>query len=217
MSKNTENTEIKEDEKINIDNIDIPTNLAEVSTLLIIITPLIVRYAIKPAILASNFVNAMSYLLSFLPWFESKVSDNPILGINNHQKNKLYEKIREVVNELQLNWGMIGILHNGEISDHGYHLTKIRWECIYFRLKEPPWKNLDDPVLISRKAYKISTDEDENTRPDYIFNEYIYHLPIYKENLILGVITIGSYDFIPLNKMNNHIEEIRKFIEDCII
>ncbi len=195
---------------------DMPNNVIEVLSILLVITPLLIRFAIKPTILISNFIEALVKLKKYLPWVSIKNNKNLVCNLDKHQKHKLKEKIITMTDSLQLNWCLVGCLHNGEISPYGYHFTRVKWECIYPRKREPPWKLLDDAEIISRKAYQILINE--NTRPDYILNEYIYHLPIYRDNVILGVITIG---FTNINSqcfkdLNEHVYDIRKFIDDCV-
>jgi len=211
--KTKETTE--ESEKPNI-NYDIPDNIIETLSILLVITPLLIRFAIKPTILISNFIEALVKLKKYLPWVSIKNNKNLFCNLDKHQKHKLNEKIINMVDTLQLNWCLVGCLHNGEISSYGYHFTQVKWECIYFKKTEPPWNLLDDAEIISRKAYQILVNE--NTRPDYILNEYIYHIPIYRYNVILGVITIGftNLNYQCFKDLNEHIYNIRKFIDDCV-
>jgi hypothetical protein len=141
------------------------------------------------------------------------------LDPTTHWKAQVYYWLNKLVIQEIADWGAICIFSNGEVSEYGYHFTKLRLEFTV----ETPYNNIPRAFFETLDATQLSIDlyghlcDSKAPGVTRKYDAYsIYIFPIFLKNIMVACLVLG-YD----NPRNHHAcpmctSEIAKLFEEQI-
>lgn len=134
-------------------------------------------------------------------------------------KQKVYYYLNSIVINEIADWGGICIFSNGEVSEFGYHFTKLRLE---FKV-ETPYNDLPIAFVDTLNATQLSISlyghlcSSDSPGVTYRYNGYCIHIfPVYLKNIMVACLLLGYDQPRDAHSCPNQLQDIAKLFEDQV-